>query len=213
MKYKIFILTTLTLVLFQTSLVLAQGTGGTQTANGGGTQTTNECNDKKDNDSDGFIDSGGGILGTTGGIEVAADPECKGNPLAVCETGETKAPCPKSGSGTGSGSGSGTGSGSGATTNSSTSFPLNVSITNPLKVDTIQGAIQLFMSAVLRVALPFIVVFFIWSGLSFVLARGNPDKIKVAKNMFLYTVVGTLLILGAWVITNAIIGTVNSITS
>jgi len=87
-----------------------------------------------------------------------------------------------------------------------------VVINNPLKVDTIQEAIKLFMDAVLRIALPFIVIFFIWSGFSFVLARGNPDKIKVAKNMFLYTVIGTLLILGAWVITNAIIGTVNSIT-
>lgn len=91
-------------------------------------------------------------------------------------------------------------------------LPINVVINNPLKVDTIQEAIKLFMDAVLRIALPFIVIFFIWSGFSFVLARGNPDKIKVAKNMFLYTVIGTLLILGAWVITNAIIGTVNSIT-
>jgi hypothetical protein len=31
--------------------------------------------------------------------------------------------------------------------------------------------------------------------------------------MFLYTIIGTLLILGAWAITNAIIGTVNTITS
>jgi hypothetical protein len=91
-------------------------------------------------------------------------------------------------------------------------FKLNVKINNPLKVDTIEGAIKLFMDAVLRIAIPFIVVFFIWSGLSFVLARGNPKKIETAKNMFWYTIIGTLLILGAWTITNAIIGTVNSIT-
>ena len=65
----------------------------------------------------------------------------------------------------------------------------------------------------MKIALPFIVVFFIWSGLSFILARGNPEGIKKAKNMFLYTIIGTLLILGAWAITNAIIGTVNTITS
>lgn len=96
---------------------------------------------------------------------------------------------------------------------SATDFDLQVRIKNPLKVDTISGAIALFMNAVLRIALPFIVIFFIWSGVSFVLARGNPEKIKTAKNMFWYTVIGTLLILGAWTITNAIIGTVNSITS
>ena len=92
-----------------------------------------------------------------------------------------------------------------------TDFNLQVRINNPLKVDTIEGAIQLFMNAVLRIAIPFIVIFFIWSGLSFVLARGNPEKIKTAKNMFWYTIIGTLLILGAWTITNAIIGTVNSV--
>ncbi len=91
-------------------------------------------------------------------------------------------------------------------------FALNVQIKNPLKVGTVQGAIKLFMDAVLKIAIPLIVVFFIWSGLSFVLARGNPEKIKTAKNMFWYTIIGTLLILGAWTITNAIIGTVNSIT-
>ncbi len=79
-------------------------------------------------------------------------------------------------------------------------------------MDTVQKAIKLFMDAILKIAIPFIVIFFIWSGLSFVLARGNPEKIKTAKNMFWYTIIGTLLILGAWTITNAIIGTVNSIT-
>lgn len=123
--------------------------------------------------------------------------------------------------------GTGTGTGTGTTptpdphiTPTSTSnpattgsgFALNVKINNPLKVDTVQGAIKLFMDAVLKIAIPLIVIFFIWSGLSFVLARGNPEKIKTAKNMFWYTIIGTLLILGAWTITNAIIGTVNSIT-
>lgn len=93
-----------------------------------------------------------------------------------------------------------------------TDFNLQVRINNPLKVDTIEGAIQLFMNAILRIAIPFIIIFFIWSGLSFILARGNPEKIKTAKKMFWYTIIGTLLILGAWTITNAIIGTVNSIT-
>ncbi|MCC7436756.1 hypothetical protein IT402_02700 [Candidatus Nomurabacteria bacterium] len=91
-------------------------------------------------------------------------------------------------------------------------FDLKVRINNPLKVDTISDAIRLFMNAVLRIAIPFIIIFFIWSGLSFILARGNPDKIGTAKKMFWYTVIGTLLILGAWTITNIIIGTVNSVT-
>lgn len=96
---------------------------------------------------------------------------------------------------------------SGVTTN------LDIKINNPLKVKTIQEAIKLFVGALVRIAIPIIVIFFIWSGISFIFARGNPEKIKQAKQMFFYTVIGTLLILGAWTITNAIIGTVNSIVT
>lgn len=92
-------------------------------------------------------------------------------------------------------------------------FNLDIKISNPLKVNTIQDAIKLFVNAVVRLAIPVIVIFFLWSGLRFIFARGNPTEVGKAKNMFFYTVIGTLLILGAWTITNAIIGTVNSITN
>jgi hypothetical protein len=89
--------------------------------------------------------------------------------------------------------------------------PLNIHLSNPLSVSTIGDAVNLFLGVIIKIALPLIVLFFIWSGLTFIFARGNPTEVAKAKQMFLYTVIGTLLILGAWVITNAIIGTVNSI--
>lgn len=150
-----------------------------------------ECSDGFDNDGDKLIDTKGGIIGN---VEVGKDPQCTTG--IKCEDGTTK--CLTNPSGNPGTTGSG--------------FTLKVKINNPLKVDTVQDAIRLFMDAVLKIAIPFIIIFFIWAGLSFVLARGNPEKIKTAKNMFWYTVIGTLLILGAWTITNAIIGTVNSIT-
>ncbi len=94
-----------------------------------------------------------------------------------------------------------------------TDMPLRIKLKNPLKVDTIQDAIKLFMDAIVKIAIPFIVVFFIWSGINFILAQGNATKMKTAKNMFWYTVIGTLLILGAWAITDAIVGTINSIAT
>lgn len=108
--------------------------------------------------------------------------------------------------------------GTGCTTNCDNanqngSFTLNVRLKNPLKVNTITEAIKLFMNIILKIALPFIVIFFIWSGLKFILALGNATKIAEAKKMFWYTIIGTLLILGAWTITNAIIGTINTLTS
>lgn len=92
--------------------------------------------------------------------------------------------------------------------------PLNIKLENPLAkggVNDIPSAINKILSVVIRIALPLIIIMFIWSGLTFIFARGKPEEIKKAKNMFLYTIIGTLLILGAWTITNALIGTVNSI--
>ncbi len=149
-----------------------------------------ECADGIDNDQDGGIDVKG--LTAPNNTVYPGDKQCLTS-TTPCENGEKI--CPSS-----------------AEAVNGSGFALKIKINNPLKVATIQDAIKLFMNAVLKIALPFIVVFFIWSGLSFVLARGNPEKIKTAKNMFLYTIIGTLLILGAWTITNAIIGTVNSIT-
>ncbi|MES2224883.1 MAG: pilin [Patescibacteria group bacterium] len=90
--------------------------------------------------------------------------------------------------------------------------PLSIHLNNPLTgISTIPEAISKILSIVVRIALPFIIIFFIWSGFKFILARGNAKEIGEAKNMFFFTVIGTLLILGAWTITNAIIGTVNAI--
>lgn len=116
-----------------------------------------------------------------------------GADTATVKCGDEKNPCPKPAA--------------------PTDFKLNVKINNPLKVSTIQEAIKLFMGTVVKVAIPFIVVFFIWAGFNFILARGNPEGIKKAKNMFWYTIIGSLLIFGAWAITNAIIGTINAVGS
>lgn len=92
-------------------------------------------------------------------------------------------------------------------------FALAVKIDNPLKVNTIGEAVALLVRTIIKLALPVIVLFFIWSGLKLILAMGNEREITKAKDMFFYTVIGTLLILGAWTITNVIIGTVNTIAN
>lgn len=89
---------------------------------------------------------------------------------------------------------------------------LKIRLNNPLnEITTIPQAISKIMSIVVRIAIPIIIIAFIWTGLKFILAQGNDKDLGTAKNMFFYTVIGTLLILGAWTITNAIVGTVNTI--
>jgi hypothetical protein len=57
------------------------------------------------------------------------------------------------------------------------------------------------------------VLSFIYSGFLYVTAQGSDTKIKSAHLALLYTAVGTAVLLGAWVFTNVIKNTVNSLVS
>ncbi len=173
-----------------------------------------ECSDMKDNDGDGGIDVKG-IIRMEGPRQVKYPPDKQCEVAgATCEDGTKTCPTPGTGGQDGGTLPPNTTAQPGGTlTGTQSDFPLQVRLQNPLKVNTIQGAIKLFMDTVVKIAIPFIVVFFIWSGINFILARGNATKIGEAKKMFWYTVIGTLLILGAWAITDAIVGTINSIAS
>jgi hypothetical protein len=136
------------------------------------------------------------------------------SPMCVAYNDYTAADVKNSSSVINPNSGSSNSTANTAATAQNQNVPLNIHLQNPLSgVSTIPDAINKILSIVIRIALPLIILFFIWSGLKFIFARGNPKEIETAKNMFLYTVIGALLILGAWVITNAIIGTVNAIIS
>jgi type IV secretory pathway VirB2 component (pilin) len=52
------------------------------------------------------------------------------------------------------------------------------------------------------------VLAFIFVGFKFVLAQGNPGKIKEAREGLLYVAIGTAVLLGAWVIANVISNTI-----
>lgn len=66
---------------------------------------------------------------------------------------------------------------------------------------------------VLPVAVPFIAIMIIYSGFLFVIARKNGDTFTLdkAKTTFKYTMIGAALILGAFVIANALQGTLNQL--
>jgi Na+-driven multidrug efflux pump len=80
-------------------------------------------------------------------------------------------------------------------------------------LDTIPKVIEAVVKIVLIVGIPIIALSIIYTGFLFVEAQGNPEKITKAKKAFLYTVVGAALLLGAFVIANAIGATVKDITS
>lgn len=106
---------------------------------------------------------------------------------------------------TGTGNANTTGTGNANTLN------LNVKLNNPISTNTFQEFVQAALDIVLKIGIPVVALFIIYSGFLFVTARGNADKLKTAKTTFIYTCLGAAVLLGAWVIANAIAGTINEI--
>lgn len=85
---------------------------------------------------------------------------------------------------------------------------------NPLGDNNI-GSLQDFVikaiDMIFKILLPIAAMFIIYAGFEMVMASGNEEKLKTAKQQLLYTLLGVLIILGAWVIASAIAGTVESV--
>lgn len=86
---------------------------------------------------------------------------------------------------------------------------------NPLssEFNSIPNFIAGFLRVIVMVALPIISLFIVYSGFLFVKAQGNEEGLQTAKRNFLYVIIGSILILGAWVIATLIGGTVTQLTN
>ena len=83
---------------------------------------------------------------------------------------------------------------------------------NPLgDTDTIPLFIEKLLGLVMKIGVPIVALFIIYSGFLFVLARGKPAELTHAKETFLYTVLGAAILLGAWVLAQAINGTIEAL--
>lgn len=114
---------------------------------------------------------------------------------------------------TGDATGTGTIDPTGDTGSDTGDFSLDVTIDNPLKtdIDTLPEFIEEVLRIVLKIGIPIITLFIIYAGLLFVMAAGNPEKLKKAKETLLWTLVGAAVLLGAWVIAEAIQGTLTQL--
>lgn len=98
---------------------------------------------------------------------------------------------------------------------SGSGISLNTGIVNPLnsEIDTIPKFIEAIIEIVLVIGVPIVVLAIIYVGFLFVKAQGKPEEITKAKKALLYTLIGAALLLGAFVIANAIGKTVDEIKS
>lgn len=96
-----------------------------------------------------------------------------------------------------------------------TGVEIKTKIENPLgsNIDTIPKFIEAVINIVLVVGVPIVVLAVIYTGFLFVSAQGNSEKLIKAKKSLLYTLIGAALLLGAFVLANAIVQTVDDIKS
>jgi len=112
--------------------------------------------------------------------------------LAVCPDGTTVSPCPDA---------------------VSTGTNITTLIKNPLgdNIQDIPSFIQILVTIVLIVGIPIIALAIIYSGFLFVTAQGNAEKLTKAKSALIYSLIGAALLLGAFVIADAIGKTISEI--
>ena len=82
---------------------------------------------------------------------------------------------------------------------------------NPLRFPNIERFIEGVLQAVVMIALPVITVFIVYAGFKYIFARGKPGEISKAHENFKYVIIGTILILSAWVLATLIGGTITQL--
>ncbi len=95
----------------------------------------------------------------------------------------------------------------GTTPNAGMGFQLQ----NPLNVSTICGLIKKVLNVILGLGIPVAMLFLVYSGFLFVVARGNPAKLKEARLNLVHVIFGIALFLGAWLLGQLVANTINSI--
>lgn len=82
---------------------------------------------------------------------------------------------------------------------------------NPIKVDSIQQFLSMLLEVVVKIAGPIVVLMIVYSGFLFIKAQGNPEELTKARQAIMWTVIGAIIVLGAFAISKAIEGTVKDL--
>src|SRR5262249_19867294 len=84
-------------------------------------------------------------------------------------------------------------------------------VQNPLAVKSFCGLVKALLAAAIQVGIPIAVLFIVYAGFKFVLARGNAEALKEARTNFMWTIVGIGIFLGAWLLAQVVVNTVNAL--
>ena len=86
-----------------------------------------------------------------------------------------------------------------------------VKLENPIKFKSLGQLVTAIIDIIVQIAVPIAALFLIYSGYLFVSARGDEKQLEDAKSIFLWTLVGIAVLLGAKVLAGIIEGTIAQI--
>ncbi len=84
-------------------------------------------------------------------------------------------------------------------------------IDNPLQVSDLNNFIVGLLNALIKIGIPIMTVFLVYSGLRLVMARGNETELVDAKKNLLWVIIGAAILLGGWTIVKVLKGTFDEI--
>lgn len=82
---------------------------------------------------------------------------------------------------------------------------------DPLGVKNFCDLIKALLNVVLAIGVPVAVLFLVWSGFRFILARGNSTELGNARRNFYYVIIGIAVFLGAWTLATIISATIQTL--
>lgn len=82
---------------------------------------------------------------------------------------------------------------------------------NPIQYDNFGDLVKAIANVVMEIGGSLAVIFIIWAGYLFVTARGNEEQLTKAKTTFRWTIIGTAVLLGAYVVATAVVEFVKSL--
>ena len=89
--------------------------------------------------------------------------------------------------------------------------PKKSTLTNPLRnIDTLGGLVNKFVELFSYIVIIFAVLILIWTGLQYIMARGNTTKMKELTARLGWIVVGIAIVIGARVIITVIVNTLEA---
>lgn len=82
---------------------------------------------------------------------------------------------------------------------------------NPLGVDDFCNLVKALLNIIMAIGMPIAVLFLVWSGFRFILARGSATGLDDAKRNFKFVILGIAIFLGAWTLASIISATIQTL--